>query len=156
MQALQSDATRGLDSDEAARRLLRYGENRLLEAAKRPVWLKFLDQFRNLLVIVLLFAAVLAWAIGDLKDAVVIIAVVLLNASLGFYQEHRAERTLEALKGMLAASARVRRDGHDLSLPASDLVPGDIVLLEAGDRIPADGRLLAAHNLEVIEVYLGE
>ncbi len=154
VQALQSDATRGLDSDEAARRLLRYGENRLLEAAKRPVWLKFLDQFRNLLVIVLLFAAVLAWAIGDLKDAVVIIAVVLLNASLGFYQEHRAERTLEALKGMLAASARVRRDGHDLSLPASDLVPGDIVLLEAGDRIPADGRLLAAHNLEVIEAAL--
>ena len=154
VRALQSDATRGLAGEEAATRLRHYGENRLLEAASRPVWLKFLDQFRNLLVIVLLLAAVLAWLVGDLKDAVVILAVVLLNASLGFYQEHRAERTLAALKGMLAASARVRRDGHDLTLPASRLVPGDIVLLEAGDRIPADGRLLAAHNLEVIEAAL--
>ena len=152
--ALRSDVARGLTGAEAAKRLRQYGENRLLEAAKRPVWLKYLDQFRNLLVIVLLFAALLAWAVGDLKDAGVILTVVLLNASLGFYQEHRAERTLAALKGMLAASARVRRDGHDLTLPASELVPGDIVLLEAGDRIPADGRLLAAHNLEVIEAAL--
>jgi hypothetical protein len=152
--ALHSDAARGLSPAEAAERLLRYGENRLAEAEKRPAWRKFLDQFRNLLVIVLLFAAALAWGIGDVKDAVVILCVVLLNASLGFYQEYRAERTLVALKGMLAAQARVRRDGLSQNLPACQLVPGDIVLLEAGDQIPADGRLLAAHNLEVIEAAL--
>jgi P-type Ca2+ transporter type 2C len=85
---------------------------------------------------------------------VVILIVVVFNAALGFYQEHRAERTLAALKNMLAASARVRRDGHIVALDAALLVPGDIVLLEAGDRIPADGRLLAAHALEVDEAAL--
>jgi Ca2+-transporting ATPase len=152
--ALRSDAAHGLGDAEAAHRLTQFGENRLAEPPRRPAWRKFLDQFRNLLVIVLFFAATLAWAIGDLKDAAVILVVVLLNASLGFYQEHRAERTLAALKGMLAATARVRRDGRSQTLPASALVPGDIVMLEAGDKIPADGRLLAAHNMEVIEAAL--
>jgi len=151
---LAVNMARGLSDAEAASRLSHYGENRLAEAKPRPVWLKFLDQFRNILVIVLLFAAILAWAIGDLKDTAVILVVVLLNASLGFYQEHRAERTLSALKGMLAARARLRRDGRVVEADASSLVPGDIVLLEAGERIPADGRLLAAHNLEVIEAAL--
>jgi P-type Ca2+ transporter type 2C len=152
--ALQTDIAQGLSSQEADKRLLTHGENRLAEARKRPAWLKFLDQFHNFLVIVLLFAAVLAWVIGDVKDAVVILCVVVLNASLGFYQEYRAERTLAALKDMLAATARVRRDGRSVMLPASQLVPGDIVMLEAGDQIPADGRLLEAHNLEVIESAL--
>jgi Ca2+-transporting ATPase len=144
----------GLSTVAAAERLAQYGENKLAEAVPRPLWLKFLDQFRNFLVIVLLFAAGLAWAIGDLKDAGVILVVVLLNAGLGFWQEHRAERTLAALKEMLAADARVRRDGLVSDIDASQLVPGDIVLLEAGDRIPADGRLLAAHNLEAEEAAL--
>jgi len=148
------DPGRGLEEGEAAARLARFGENRLIEATPRPVWLKFLDQFRNLLVIVLLFAVALAWAIGDLKDAVVILVVVLFNASLGFYQEHRAEQTLAALKGMLAARARVRRNARMEEIDAAQLVPGDIVLLEAGDRIPADGRLLAAHSLEIEEAAL--
>jgi Ca2+-transporting ATPase len=148
------DPGRGLEEGEAAARLARFGENRLIEAPPRPVWLKFLDQFRNLLVIVLLFAAALSWAIGDLKDAVVILVVVLFNASLGFYQEHRAEQTLAALKGMLAAHARVRRNARIEEIDAAQLVPGDIVLLEAGDRIPADGRLLAAHSLEIEEAAL--
>jgi Ca2+-transporting ATPase len=152
--ALEVDPARGLASDEAGRRLARHGENRLVEARPRPAWLKFLDQFRNFLVIVLLLAALLAWAVGDLKDAVVILIVVVFNAALGFYQEHRAEQTLAALKNMLAANARVRRDGQVVELDAARLVPGDIVLLEAGDRIPADGRLLAAHALEVDEAAL--
>ena len=152
--ALDVVPARGLSEAEAKVRLLHFGENRLIEAAPRPLWLKFFDQFKNFLVIVLLFAALLAWAIGDLKDAVVILIVVLFNAALGFYQEHRAERTLAALKGMLAARARVRRDGQVIELDAMLLVPGDLVLLEAGDRIPADGRLLAAHNLEVEEAAL--
>lgn len=148
------DPSHGLSESEALDRLQHYGENRLIEATPRSLWLKFFDQFKNFLVIVLLFAALLAWAIGDLKDAIVIVIVVIFNASLGFYQEHRAERTLAALKGMLAANARVRRNNQLLELDATLLVPGDIVLLEAGDRIPADGRLIVAHNLEVEEAAL--
>jgi len=148
------DAMQGLSDAEAAERLAQFGENKLIEAKPRPLWLKFLDQFKNFLVIVLLFAAALAWLIGDLKDAIVILIVVVFNAALGFYQEHRAERTLAALKNMLAVSSRVRRDGRVIDIDASLLVPGDIVLLEAGDRIPADGRLLAAHALEVDEAAL--
>jgi Ca2+-transporting ATPase len=152
--SLQVDPAHGLAADVASQRLTHYGENRLVEAKPRPLWLKFLDQFKNFLVIVLLLAAGLAWAVGDLKDAVVILIVVILNATLGFYQEHRAEQTLAALKNMLAASARVRRAGQLVELDAALLVPGDILLLEAGDRIPADGRLLAAHALEVDEAAL--
>ncbi|MFP5409249.1 MAG: cation-transporting P-type ATPase, partial [Gammaproteobacteria bacterium] len=144
----------GLRAAEVERRLRQWGENRLDEATPRPLWLKFVDQFRNFLVIVLLFAAGLAWMVGDLKDAVVILVVVVMNAALGFYQEHRAEQTLAALRGMLAAQARVRRDGRVGDLDAAQLVPGDIVLLEAGDRVPADGRLLAAHALEADEAAL--
>jgi len=146
--------SQGLDSGTAAERLRQFGENCLIEAKPRPLWLKFVDQFRNLLVVVLLFAAALAWAVGDLKDAAVILIVVIFNAALGFYQERRAEKTLAALKEMLAVRSRVRRDGQIQELDAARLVPGDIVLLDAGDRIPADGRLLAAHALEVDESAL--
>ncbi|TSA40501.1 MAG: metal-transporting ATPase, partial [Betaproteobacteria bacterium] len=152
--ALEVAPSHGLSDEEAGARLARFGENKLAEAQPRPAWLKFFDQFKNFLVIVLLFAAGLAWAIGDLKDALVILVVVLFNAALGFYQEHRAEQTLAALKSMLAASARVRRGGQVADIDATRLAPGDIVMLEAGDRIPADGRLLAAHNLEVEEAAL--
>ena len=151
---LEVDPARGLTATEAQARLTQHGPNRLTETRPRAAWLKFLDQFRNILVIVLLFATALAWVIGDIKDAVVILIVVLFNACLGFYQEHRAEQTLAALKGMLATRARVRRDGQIAEIDAAELVPGDIVLIEAGDRIPADGRLLAAHNLEVDEAAL--
>ncbi|QVL48796.1 MAG: cation-translocating P-type ATPase [Thiocapsa sp.] len=152
--SLDVDPARGLATAEADLRRRRYGENALAETKARPLWLRFLDQFRNLLVIVLLFAAALAWTIGDLKDAVVILIVVILNAALGFYQEHRAERTLSTLKAMVAVRARVRRDGRIGEVEAADLVPGDLVLLEAGDRVPADGRLLTAPNLEVDEAAL--
>ncbi len=151
---LDVNANRGLATHDADARLARFGENRLLEAEPRPLLLKLLDQFKNFLVIVLLLAAGLAWVIGDLKDAVVILIVVVINAALGFYQEHRAEQTLAALKNMLAARARVRRDGQAMELDAAQIVPGDLVLLEAGDRIPADGRLLEAHALEVDESAL--
>ncbi len=151
---LEVDPARGLTATEAQARLTQHGPNRLTETRPRAAWLKFLDQFRNILVIVLLFATALAWVIGDIKDAVVILIVVLFNACLGFYQEYRAEQTLAALKGMLATRARVRRDGQIGEIDAAELVPGDIVLIEAGDRIPADGRLLAAHNLEVDEAAL--
>jgi len=153
-QALDTHPVEGLKTSDVHHRLAAYGENKLVEAEARPLWLKFVDQFKNFLVIVLLFAAGLAWAVGDLKDAAVILIVVILNAGLGFWQEFRAERTLAALKGMLAARARVRRDGQVTEVDARQLVPGDVVLLEAGDRVPADGRLLVAHNLEAEEAAL--
>ena len=151
---LGSGLHQGLSAAEAAMRLGRYGPNRLAEKPPRPAWLKFLDQFKSLLVLILLAAAVLAGIVGDVKDAVVIFSVVLLNATLGFIQEHRAENALAALKNMLAPSARVRRDGSVRLVDAGDLVPGDIMLLEAGDRVPADARVLRAHSAEVAEAAL--
>ncbi|WP_374615052.1 cation-translocating P-type ATPase [Sphingorhabdus sp.] len=144
----------GLNEADALERLERHGANRLKEKPPRSAWLKFADQFKNFLVIVLLGAAVLAGAIGDLKDAVIIAIVVLLNAMLGFFQEHRAEAALAALKNMLAPIARVRRDGHAQLIPAVNLVPGDLLMLEAGDRVPADARVLHAHAAEVAEAAL--
>ena len=150
---LESSA-QGLLEAEVRQRLERFGPNQLREKPPRSPWLKFADQFRNLLVLVLIGAAALAAAIGDTKDAVVILIVIVLNAGLGFYQEHRAEATLAALKQMLARHARVRRGGTVLQVATEALVPGDIVLLEAGDRVPADARVLAAHNAEVAEAAL--
>ena len=144
----------GLADSEAQRRLAHYGPNRLGEQPPRAPWRLFAEQFRSLLVLVLLAAALLAGAIGDLRDTLVILAVTVCNATLGFYQEFRAERSLAALRQMLASRARVRRDGQQREIAAAQLVPGDIVLLEAGDKVPADGRLLVAHNLEAVEAAL--
>ncbi|MDY6957356.1 MAG: cation-translocating P-type ATPase [Pseudomonadota bacterium] len=144
----------GLSDSEAMQRRERYGDNRLAETPPRPLWLKFLDQFKSILVLILLGAAVLAGAIGDLKDAIVVGVVVLLNATLGFFQEYRAEAALGALKSMLAPSAQVRRGGEIRVVDADTLVPGDILLLDAGDRIPADARVLLAHGAEVAEAAL--
>ena len=150
----QVDPAVGLDSGEVRARLDRFGENRLREVAPRSAWLGFADQFKSGLILVLIGAGFLAGAIGDLKDAFVIFFVVVLNALLGFWQEHRAEQTLAALKKMLSPTARVRRGGREEEIPATRLVPGDVVFLEAGDRVPADGRLLATHNTQVDESAL--
>ena len=144
----------GLSSDEVARRLEVHGRNELAEPPRRPGWLKFLDQFRNLLVYVLLGAAVLSAAVGDFKDPVIILIVLLINAVLGYVQEHRADDALDALRKMLELIVRVRRNGEVVEVPAAELVPGDLVLLEAGDRIPADGRFLVAASLSVDESTL--
>lgn len=151
---LAVDPQAGLPEHEAAERLARHGPNRLPEKSPRPLWRKFFDQFESRLVLILLAAATLAGVVGDLKDAIVILVVVLANATLGFFQEHRAEAALAALKQMLSAQARVRRDGRVERIAAEDLVPGDIVLVEAGDRVPADARLVVAHALEVAEAVL--
>lgn len=151
---LAVDLTTGLGAAEALERLRVHGPNRVEGRAPRPIWRKFLDQFRNSLVIVLIAAAILAGAVGDIKDTIVIGVVILLNAALGFFQEHRAEAALAALKDMLAPMARVRRDGRVEIIPADELVPGDILLIEAGDRIAADARVLEAHSAEVAEAAL--
>ncbi|MGY1710390.1 cation-translocating P-type ATPase [Geodermatophilus sp. SYSU D00758] len=153
-EALEVDPTRGLDETEVARRRAEHGENALAQQPRRPAVLRFLDQFRSLLILILLGAAVLAGAVGDLKDTIVILVVLLINATIGFVQENRAERSLEALRDMLVPTARVRRDGAARVVDAADLVPGDVVLLEAGDRVPADGRLLVAESVEVDESAL--
>ncbi|MEU6379780.1 cation-translocating P-type ATPase [Streptomyces sp. NPDC046909] len=144
----------GLGTREAAERAVTVGPNRLAEPARRPEWLKFLDQFRNWLIGILLIAAVVAGAIGDIRDALVITVVLQINAVLGYLQERRAERSLEALHRMLVPTARVRRDGAERVVEADGLVPGDVVLLEAGDRVPADGRLIVAESVEVAEAAL--
>ena len=151
---LAVDPADGLTSGEAAARLADHGPNRLAEAARRSPWLMLLDQFRNVLIVVLMAAAVLAGLVGDIEDTVVIAVVLVFNALLGFVQEHRAERSMAALRRMLEATATVRRDATVQHVPAESLVPGDVVLLEAGDRVPADGRLLAAPSLEIDESTL--
>ncbi len=151
---LAVDIASGLHRQEAVSRLQQSGENRLAEKPPRPVWLKFLDQFKSLLVLVLIGAAVLAGMVGEIKDAVVIGIVVFINAVLGFMQEHRAEAALAALKKMLAPVARARRDGKAELVETVKLVPGDVLLLEAGDRIPADARVIVAHGAEVAEAAL--
>ena len=144
----------GLDDADVAMRRDAYGDNRLAEPARRPAWARFLDKFRSQLILILIGAALLAGLIGDLKDTAVITVVLLINAILGFVQENRAERSLEALRDMLVPTARVRRNGKDRVEDAARLVPGDIVILEAGDRVPADGRLLVAESVEVDESAL--
>lgn len=154
LERLEVVPERGLSQEQVEERLSRYGSNTLPMAAPRPTWLRFLDQFKSLLIIVLVVAAAVAAVVGNVKDATVIIAVVLFNAALGFYQEHRAEQSLAALRGMLPVKARVRRNGMIAEVLADRLVPGDIVLLEAGDRIPADGRLIQAASLAIDESSL--
>lgn len=154
LERLEVVPERGLSQEQVEERLSRYGSNTLPMAAPRPTWLRFLDQFKSLLIIVLVVAAALAAVVGNVKDATVIIAVVLFNAALGFYQEHRAEQSLAALRGMLPVKARVRRNGMIAEVLADRLVLGDIVLLEAGDRIPADGRLIQAASLAIDESSL--
>ena len=148
------DPALGLSNEEVELRRVQHGPNRLAEPPTRSNWLKFLDQFRSGIVYILVGAAVLAGLVGDVKDPIVISIVLVINAVLGYVQESRAESAMAALKEMLVTQVRVRRAGQQQVVPADDLVPGDIVLLEAGDRVPADGRLLLAPNLSIDESAL--
>ncbi|MDD1605203.1 MAG: calcium-translocating P-type ATPase, PMCA-type [Methylococcaceae bacterium] len=153
-QALHKQSTQlssGLSQAEVKARQNDYGFNQLDETPPEPAWHLLLSQFKSILILVLIIAAIVAAAIGDLSDGIVILIVVIINAFLGFYQEFQAEKSLAALKKMLALQAKVRRDGRVQELSATQLVPGDIVILEAGDKIPADGRIVAANTLEVDE-----
>ncbi|WP_137180119.1 HAD-IC family P-type ATPase [Roseomonas sp. AR75] len=144
----------GLDEAEAAARRARHGPNRLPEPPRRGALTRFLDQFRNLLIYVLLGSAAISAALGHWLDAAVILAVVVLNAIVGFVQEGRAEAALDAIRDLLAPRATVLRAGTRQALDAAELVPGDIVLLEPGDRVPADIRLLEARSLRAEEAML--
>ena len=144
----------GLSTDEAARRLAEHGQNRLPEPPKRNAVVRFLVHFNNVLIYVLLGASVVTAALGHWIDTGVILAVVVVNAVIGFVQEGRAEQAMAAIRGMLAPRSAVLRDGQRVSVDAADLVPGDIVLVEAGDRVPADLRLIEARGLKAEEAML--
>jgi len=147
-------AREGLEPDEAARRLARSGPNALTAAPQRTALARLAAQFANLLILVLIAAAAIAAIVGDLKDAAVILLVVVANAGIGFVQEGRAERALAAISGMLAPTATVLRGGRRRTVPAEQVVPGDIVVLEPGDRVPADLRLVEARALLIEEAAL--
>ncbi|RVX41518.1 Ca2+-transporting ATPase [Nonomuraea polychroma] len=152
---LQAAPDQGLSAGEAARRLERHGPNQLREAAREPRWRAFLRQFQDLMILILLIAAVVSLLISrEWETPLAIAVVVLLNATIGFVQESRAEASLEALRKMTSTMATVRRDGRLARLDAKELVPGDVVVVEAGDRVPADGRLVSAASLEVREAEL--
>ncbi len=144
----------GLSLQEAALRLDQYGRNSLPQPKRRGPWLRFALQFHNPLIYVLLGAGALTFALNDYVDAGVIAFVVLINALIGFIQEGKAENALEAVRAMLASRANVLRDGERHEIDAALLVPGDIVLLESGAKVPADLRLLRVKNLRVNEAAL--
>jgi len=144
----------GLSHAEAKKRLTKYGPNRLPEAARRSSFMRFLLQFHHILIYVLLGSAVITALLGHWIDTGVILAVVIANAIIGFIQEGKAEKAMDAIRHMLAPRANVLRDGERDSIESEALVPGDIVLLEAGDKVPADLRLLTAHGMSVQEAIL--
>lgn len=145
----------GLSHHAVIERQAQHGLNELPKADVVPAWKKFLAQFNDTLILILIGAAVVSAVISqEIKTPLVVLIVVLTNAIIGFFQEHKAEAALEALRNMVVGEAKVRRDGEVRMVPMHEIVPGDIVLVEAGDRIPADGRILLAANLEIEEAAL--
>jgi len=151
---LGTAADRGLAPDDARRRLARVGPNRVADRRETPLWRLALDQFRSLVVLLLLAAAAIAWALHERAEALAILAALLLNAAIGFGSEWRARVSLAKLRSLAVPSALVRRDGHVLRLPSALLVPGDLVVLEAGAQVPADARLVRSAALRVSEAPL--
>ncbi len=145
---------KGLDENEAAMRLERYGRNSLTPQKKRGPLLRLLQQFHNVLIYVLLITGVVTAALGHWIDSSVILLVVVINALIGFMQEGKAEKAMEAIGGMLAVKAAVRRNGQMQTVIAEELVPGDIVMLQSGDRVPADLRLFHTRELRIDEALL--
>ncbi len=153
LERLESHAD-GIGSTEAKRRLDEYGPNQLEQAAARPWWKRLLDQFNNILMLILIVAAVASQFLGHSLDAAVILAVVVIIALIGFFQEGKAERALDSIRTMLSPKATVLRDGKRATLDAKALVPGDIVLIESGARVPADLRLIKSQRLRTQEAPL--
>lgn len=144
----------GLTNDDVIARLKVFGANELPEPKKRSILLIFLKQFKSILVAVLIVAAVLSWITGHKTDTYIILIVVLIDALIGFIQEWKAERAVSALHKMLVPQAKVIRENHKQVVKASELVQGDIILLEEGDYVPADARLIEAKHLRTIEASL--
>ena len=146
--------TAGLSAAEAARRLAEHGRNELTEGKAISPWTIFLGQFKNLIVWILIVAGVVSGVLGEGVDAIAILAIVVLNAVIGFYQEFSAEKSIAALRKMTAPRAKVVRDGSVTVVPSAEVVPGDILELEAGDLVAADARVLEAASLRCVESAL--
>ncbi len=151
---LQANAEQGLSQNEAQRRLIEHGPNELIDRGMKSPWLIIWEQIIAVMVVILIIAAVISALLGDYKDAIAIMTIVILNAILGFSQEYRAEKAMAALKKMAVPNVKVRRDGRVQEISARELVTGDILLLDAGDMVPADARLLESINLRVQEAAL--
>jgi P-type Ca2+ transporter type 2C len=154
MEVMQTDLTKGLSSKEAKQRLEQVGENILEEREKVSPWVLLLGQFKDFMVLVLLAATLISGLLGEYTDAITIVAIVIINGILGFVQEYRAEKSLGALKELTAPTAHVIRDGELKKVSAKDLVPGDLVYFEGGDRIPADIRIITGNGLHIEESAL--
>jgi P-type Ca2+ transporter type 2C len=144
----------GLHSAMAEERLIEYGRNELDTGKKKSIAILFFEQFKDLMIIILMVAALISGIIGDLIDTIVILIIVVLNAFLGFFQQYRAEKAMQALKQMTVPQSKVMRNGVLSFLAATELVVGDIVLLEAGNAVPADIRLIESINLKIEEAAL--
>ncbi len=151
---LDTSVDAGLSLNETENRLKKYGYNQLEEKKGVSPFILFLGQFNNFIVWVLIAAAIVSGVLREWIDALAIIAIVIINAIIGFIQEYRAEKSLEALQKMSAPFSRVTRNGEIQSIPSRDIVPGDIVLLEAGDYVPADGRLCSSFSFMTQEASL--
>jgi Ca2+-transporting ATPase len=154
LKELNTTVEHGLTQAEAERRLQQYGLNELVDRGTKNPWKILLEQFTSVMVLILIAAAVISLLVGDLKDAIAILAIVVLFGVLGFTQEYRAEKAMAALRKMAVPNVRVRRDGDVREVAASQLVPGDIVLLEAGNVVPADARIVESNNLRIQEAAL--
>jgi Ca2+-transporting ATPase len=144
---LNADCESGLTSAEAEARLARHGANAVSQRRRATIWQLLLEQFKDIIIIVLLAATAISAAMGEAADAIAIIIIVIMNACFGVVQEYRAEKSIEALRNLTAPVARVRRDGVASIIPATDVVPGDVLILSEGDRVPADARLFETTGL---------
>ena len=144
----------GLDRSEAARRLRKFGLNEIVRKKKTSAWQLFLRQFNSFVIWILIAAAAIALLVGEVIDSAVIAVILVINAAFGFMQEYRAERSIEAIKRLASPRALVVRNGAPTTIAARELVPGDIIILKAGDRVPADSRLAEAAGLETQESSL--
>lgn len=157
---LKTNSVNGLTKDEAEEKIKKYGENKLTEKKKESILVKFLKQFNDFMIIILIIAAaisaVMSYVEGsnDYLDSVIIIFIVVLNAIMGVIQEAKAEKSLDALKKMSAPTAKVKRDGIIQTIPSEEVVPGDLIIIETGSYIPADARIVKSYNLKVEESAL--
>src|SRR6185369_4941876 len=154
LSSLDVDPKSGLTTTEVTERRARSGPNALQTIQARPAWRVLVDQFASIVIALLAIAAAIAWAMGDGAEAIAILIVLVLNAAVGFATEWQAGRALEALRRQSRMSSRVRREGFETNVDAEELVPGDIIILNAGDRVPADARLVEAGRLEAEESAL--
>jgi Ca2+-transporting ATPase len=154
LEQLNTNAEKGLSTAEARQRLEKYGHNEITEQKGRSIWAMLWEQLSSVMVWILLVAAVISFFLGDIEDALVIMLIVVLNAALGFQQEYKAEQSMAALKEMAVPTVRLRREGTIVEVSSREIVPGDIVVLETGNFLPADGRLLVSVNLRCEEAAL--